>query len=233
MDKPYCFQYSNLIESIRDIESRINDIVTLEDRIDLENEVNDLSTSSILETYGDSEGLFYKEQMGYHISTLDDLYYKIHDLFMKRKPPLRPGLIIYHEELKTIVGNEIYSSVLSELGENIKYSSFENLYWETPTTDFDIEAVRIKLAFSTIDESKEIARLFKKSINKYKNQLTKKQLADLKGDNYNIYFLKYCKCPVCHEWEDIVDFTLNYSLNLFKCNQRWECDEYDDYYKDK
>jgi predicted RNase H-like nuclease len=38
MDKPYSFQYFNLVETIRDIDSRIIEIKKLEDRIGLDNE---------------------------------------------------------------------------------------------------------------------------------------------------------------------------------------------------
>jgi hypothetical protein len=225
--------YFNLIETIRDIDSRISGIVLLEDRIELENEVNELAISSFLETYGDNEGLFYKVQIEYLISTLDDLYDKIHDLFMKRKPQLKHGVEIDRDELERIVGKEILATALVELEENLKYSSFENLYWEAPTIDFNIEIGRIKLAFSTVGECKEIERLFKKSINKNRSQLSKKQLEDLKDDNYHIYVVNFHQCPVCREWEDHKDFALDYNLNLFKCNQWGDCDEYDDYYKDE
>ena len=45
-------------------ESTIENIKTLEDRIDLENEIEELSTSYAIKIYGDSEGLFYKRQIG-------------------------------------------------------------------------------------------------------------------------------------------------------------------------
>lgn len=123
IDDPYSSMYFNLIETIRDIDSRISGIVLLEGRIELENEVNELATSSFLETYGDNEGLFYKVQIEYLISTLDDLYDKIHDLFMKRKPQLKHGVEIYPDELQQIVGEE--ATALVELEENLKYSSLK------------------------------------------------------------------------------------------------------------
>ena len=45
IDKPYSFQYFNLMDGIRDIELDIENIKTLDDRIDLENKIEELSTS--------------------------------------------------------------------------------------------------------------------------------------------------------------------------------------------
>lgn len=39
MDKPYSYEYFNFMDSIRDIESSIENIANLEDRLDLENDV--------------------------------------------------------------------------------------------------------------------------------------------------------------------------------------------------
>jgi hypothetical protein len=152
---------------------------------------------------------------------------------MKRKPQLKPGVFIDRYELDWIVGKEILVSALNELEEKLKHSSLQNLYWEKPTANFNIEIGYIKLVFPTIEESKKIARFFKKSINKYRSRLTKMQIENLKNNDYFIYVIKFCQCPVCREWEDYEGFTFNHSLNLFKCNQWEDCDNYDDYYKDE
>ena len=89
VDKPYSFQYFNLIDSIRDIESCIENIKTLEDRIDLENNVNDLSNTYALEIYGEELGLFYNRQISILLPSLDELYNRIHNIFMERKYYLR------------------------------------------------------------------------------------------------------------------------------------------------
>ena len=39
MDKPYSYEYFNFMGSIRDIESSIENITNLEDRLNLENDV--------------------------------------------------------------------------------------------------------------------------------------------------------------------------------------------------
>jgi hypothetical protein len=64
IDKPYSYEHFNLMSGIREIEFDIKNIKTIDDRIDLENKVEELSISYTLEIYGDYEGLFYKRQIG-------------------------------------------------------------------------------------------------------------------------------------------------------------------------
>jgi hypothetical protein len=73
IDQPYSFQYFILMDRIRDIGVDIENIKSLEDRIDLEDEIEELSTSYTLEIYGDSEGLFYKRQIGLLLETKKQL----------------------------------------------------------------------------------------------------------------------------------------------------------------
>jgi len=228
MDRPYCFEYLNLIEGIRDIESRINDIEFIEDRIELENDVSELTLDYIRETYGDNEGLYYKIQIEHLISTLDDLYDKIHDVLIQRKPTQKHGVIIDQVELERIVGEEILGSALDELGDRISYSLFENLFNAEPTDRFDNEfGCSIKLSFPTLKESKEVKRFFEKTINKYSKQLTEEQIEILNESSY-IFLVNFWQCPVCHEWEDSVDFTFDNNLNSLKCNQWSKCFDFEE-----
>ena len=82
IDKPYSFEYFNFMDGIRDIEADIENIKTLYDRIELEDKIEELSISYTLEVYGDSEGLFYKRQIALLLETLNELYDKVHNIFL-------------------------------------------------------------------------------------------------------------------------------------------------------
>jgi len=51
IDKPYSYEYFNLMDGIIDIELNINKINTLYDRVELENEIEELSISYTIEIY--------------------------------------------------------------------------------------------------------------------------------------------------------------------------------------
>lgn len=103
IDEPYSFEYFNLIESIDNIEY-------IDDRFDLENEVNDLNTSYIIDIFGDDEGLFYKRQIYIQLKTLNKLYDKIHNIFMERKVQLIRAVVIYSGDLLMTIDKELYNN---------------------------------------------------------------------------------------------------------------------------
>lgn len=230
IDKPYSSTYFNLVERIRDIESRIKDIENLEQRIDLENEVKELSLSLQIEVYGDDEGLFYKRQIINLISDLDIVYEKVNNALIEIKPQLKPGIMIDQDELESTVGEELLASALDDLEENIAYCFFENLYMKTPDTTFTREVGRIKLAFRTLSEAKEISRQFVRSINQHKKRLNQEHIETLKENNYFVHITKFSQCPVCREWEEREDFMKDTNLNLYRCNIWSECSDFNDYY---
>lgn len=78
IDKPCSYEYFNFMDAIRDVELNIKSVKTHNDRVEIENKIEELSISYTLEVYGDCEGLFYKRQIGHLLETLNELYDKVH-----------------------------------------------------------------------------------------------------------------------------------------------------------
>jgi hypothetical protein len=114
MDRPYAFEYFDLIEAINDINSRISSIKLLEERIELESEVNELYHSTSLLIYGDDEGLLYKRQIISLLSTLDKLYDRIHNYFLNYKYAVRPAIVIFGDELIRLLGKANFFTALDK-----------------------------------------------------------------------------------------------------------------------
>lgn len=234
IDEPYSFEYFNLIEIINDIESRISGIKDIDDKFDLENEVNDLSSSYIIDMFGDDEGFFYKRQIYIELRTLDKLYDKIHNIFMERKVRLRRAVIIYWDELLSIVGNDIYNMILKCFQEKLKGITYEILDFlcPVPTSSTEIGYHTDKLHVKTLRQAQNIKKIYYESFNQFKPNLTDKQLNYLSWSNDCIAIETLAYCVVCKDWESWDDFSFDKNLNLYKCGQWSDCYKYDDYYKD-
>lgn len=236
MDKPYSFQYFNLVESLRNIESKIRDIKNLENRIDLENEVNDLRNSYTIDMWGDDEGVYYKKQILMLLSTLDKLYGKIHNIFMERKYDSSPSVIIYWEDLKNIFGYDNAKLIFDNFKEKVENFVFENVY--LISSDYVCKVVNFdnyedKLKFGTISDAKEVEDLFLKCLNEYKPGLTEEQINDLNCyENCIEVNTLYC-CVVCEQWELWECFSFYDDLNLYKCDEHCSCVECDNPYQDE
>lgn len=233
MDKPYSFQYFNLVESIRDIESRINDIKYLENRIDLENEVNNLSNCYTIDMFGDDEGLYYKKQILMLLSTSDKLYDKIHNIFMERKYHSSPAVIIYWENLKNILGYDNSRLIFDDFKEKVENFVFENVYfiWSDyvcKVVDFD--NYEDKLKFGTVSDAKEVEELFLECLNEYKSEFTEEQLENLDIYSNCIKVDTLYRCVVCKQWELWECFVFYDDLNLYKCDEHCSCIECDSPY---
>jgi hypothetical protein len=232
LDEPYSFEYFNLVDSIREIDSHIDIIGNLEDRLDLEREVTELSQSTSILIFGDDEGLFYKRQIGVLLSTLDNLYDKIHNIFIKRKFKVRPSIVINCFELKRIVSKEIFDLIIENFEDELKYLTFENIDNPDPVHAVDLDFTRIKLSLDTLATAREFRQIFKSSINHFRKLMNQKQLEALKENSYFIEVIKLYQCVVCGEWEEWSDYTFSESLNLYKCNSWQKCTDYDVYYED-
>jgi len=234
MDKPYSFQYFNLVENIRDIKSRISNIERLDDRIDLENEVTDLHTSYIIDMWGDDEGLYYKRQILILLPTLDTFYDNIHNIFMQRKIQLRRATIICWDYLLQTIGKEIYDMIFSYFQSEMESVPYENVYSYYISSDRckELGCFKDKLCVSTLKQAKAIKNIYYKSFNHFKSLLTQKQLETLSDSDDCVYIHTLAYCVVCNEWEDWDDFSFDKNLNLYKCGQWNDCRKYDDYYKD-
>jgi hypothetical protein len=236
IDKPYSFEYFTLIESIRDIQSRIDSIATLDNRIDLEDDVNELYRTYALEIYGDDEGLFYKKHIAIMLSTLDKLYDKIHNIFMERKYESSPAVIIYWEDLINILGKDTARQFFDIFKGEIENFIFENVYfiwsdYKCKTIDFN--NYEDKLKFATINDAEEVQQLFLGCLNLFRPEFTEKQLEEL--DNYSqcITVDTLYNCVACGEWELWERFHFYDNLKLYKCDEHCACDEYDHLYLDE
>lgn len=235
MDEPYSFEYFNLIESINDIESRISGIKDIDDRFELENEVNNLSTSYIADMFGDNERLFYKRQIYIQLKSLDKLYDKIHNIFIERKVKLRRAVIIYWDDLLSIVGNEIYSMILKCFQEKMKDITYEILdfLYADPTSNTEIGDHTNKLHVKTLRQAQNIKKIYYKSVNQFKSKLSNKQLDSLSSANDCIDIQNFAYCVVCKDWESWDDFSFDEKLNVYRCGIWMDCSKYEGYYNDK
>lgn len=236
MDKPYSFQYFNLVESIRDIELRINDIKNLKNRIDLENEVNDLINSYTIDMFGDDKGIYYKKQILILLPTLDKLYDKIHNIFMERKYDSIPAVIINWQALKDIIGRDNANLLFNDLKEKIENFVFDNVYFTWPdyvckVVDFDDSEDKLK--FVTVSDAKEVKELFLECLNEYTSKLTEEQLDNLDCYSNCIKVDTLYRCVVYEEWEPWDYFTFYDDLKLYKCDEHCGCFEYDNPYLDE
>ena len=235
MDRPYSFLYFNLIDSMRDIETRTDSIVTLEDRIDLENDVNDLSHTYTVEIYGDNEGLFYKKQISIILLSLDKLYDKIHSIFMERKYESSPAVIIYWDRLTTILGQDAAMQVFELFNGEIESFIFENVYfvwsdYKHKTTDFN--NCEDKLKFTTLSDATKVRQIFLDCLNIFRPEFTEAQLKGLDDYYHCISIDTLYRCVVCKQWEPWVYFSFYDNLKLYKCDEHCGCEEYDNLYLD-
>ncbi|MCT8978038.1 hypothetical protein N4T77_15705 [Clostridium sp. CX1] len=229
MNRPYSYEYFNFMDSIRDIEARIDNIAALEDRLDLENEIDELSHSLILETYGDDEGLFYKRQLILLAPVLNQLYSKIHNIFIGRKLEQKLAVIIYWDSLVQLFGDELAEMIFRFFESRMSGISCENVY---DYDSQDLGCFKDKLCVNTLEEAENIKNIYIRSLNYFKSLYDEKQPEELDyNDNY-ISIKTLAHCVVCNEWEDKNDFTFDENLKLYKCNQWNKCFNYDNYYED-
>lgn len=235
MDEPYSFEYFNLIESINDIKSRISDIKDIDDRFHLENEVNYLNTSYIIDMAGDDEGLFYKRQIHIELKTFDKLYDEIHNIFMERKVQPKRTIIIYWDELFNIVGNEIYNMILKCFQEKMKGVTYETLNFlhADPATGNEFRYNTDKLYIRNLRQAQNIEKIYSEIFNQFRSKLTNKQLNSLSDNNNCISVDNLAYCVVCKDWESFDDFFFDEKLNVYRCGIWNDCSKYEDYYADE
>jgi hypothetical protein len=239
IDKPYSYQYFSLMDGIRDIEVDIENIKTLYDRIELENKIEELSISYTLETYGDDEGLFYKRQIGLLLETLNELYDKVHNIFMETKYDSMPFVIINWEDLKRIIGEANAKLIFDIFKDELDKFIFDNVYftwsdYKCKTIDFSYES---KLKFATMHDAKIVGELYRDSFKDCNNEcildLTNEQLEELNTYTDCIDIFTLYRCVVCEGWEQWECFTFYDKLKLYKCDEHCGCDEYDHHYQDE
>lgn len=231
MDMPYSYEYFNFMDSIIDIESRIENIATLEDRLDLENKVIELSDSLTIETYGDDEGLFYKRQLMLLSPVIDELYNRIHNIFMERGLETKLAVIICWDSIIQLFGDELAEMIFRYFERRMSDIPYENVYDPDPAYKSDLGCFYDKLCVVSLDEAEKIKSLYIRSLNYFKSLYTKKQFKELDcNDNY-VYTETLAHCVVCNEWEDKDDFSFDEPLKLYKCNKYDKCFEYDNYYE--
>ncbi|MBK5241116.1 hypothetical protein [Clostridium sp.] len=219
MDRPYSFQYFNLIDSIRDIEASIDEISTLEDRIDLENEANELSTYYTLEIYGDDEGFFYKRQIGLTLLILDKLYETIHNIFIERKVQLRTATVICWDALTQLVGEEASEMIFIYFENSMAGVPYENVYYADPNYYDYLGCFKDMLCVDTQVQAENIKNIYYESLNFFKSLFTKKQLEILADSENCVHIDTLVRCVVCNEWGPSSDTSFDDNLNLYKCGQ--------------
>ena len=239
IDEPYSFQYFDLMDGIRDIELEIENIKTLEDRINLEAEIEELSSSYTIEVWGDSEGLFYKHKISLLLEILDELYNKVHNIFMSTKYASMPAVMINWEDLKRIIGEKNASQIFEVFKDELDKFIFDNVYFTWPdykykTTDFYY--YEDKLKFATMRDAKYAYKLYRENFNDiFKIPflfLTEIQLEELDSYTYCIDILKLYHCVVCGGWEPWERFSYYDNLKLYKCDEHCGCEDYDHLYQD-
>lgn len=220
MNKPYAFQYFNLIESIQNIELSIMEIKYLYDRTNLEDELNDLQTTYIIDMWGENESLYYKRQIQKTILSFDDIYQDINNIFITRKTVLRSAVVIYWYDLQTIIGKKLTKFILDSFIEDIRlhYNGvFENVSpgaWPSYQIGEHID----RLCVNTLDNAIEIRRIFYKYLVTNKKLMTKKQRKQLSIESLCIRIKELCYCVNCGFWEDSEEFAINEELNIYQCS---------------
>ncbi|GKU29300.1 hypothetical protein [Clostridium folliculivorans] len=230
IDRPYSFQYANLIDCLRDIEIRIDNIVSLDDRIELENEVTDISSSYTLEAYGDDEGLFYKQQIIKLLPTIDELYDKIHNIFRERKLRLRLATVITWDSVIQLFGKDLSEMIFSYFESRMSGIAYQNLYDTLSEYSIDLGYFKDKLYVNTLAEAENIKNIYMESLNYFKSLFTEQQLNELDCYDNFVAIKNLAYCVVCHEWENEADFSFDEELGLYKCNQWYNCYDYENYY---
>ena len=126
-----------------------------------------------LEIYGDSEGLFYKRQIGLLLETLDELYNKVHNIFMETKYDSMPFVIINWEDLKRIIGEENAKLIFDIFKDKLDKFIFDNVYftwsdYKYKTIDFSY--YEDKLKFATMRDAKIVGKLYRDNFNDIFNE---------------------------------------------------------------
>ena len=108
---------------------------------------------TLLEIYGDYEGLFYKRQIGHLLDTLNELYDKVHNIFMETKYDSMPFVIIYWEELRRIIGEENANLIFDIFKDELDKFIFDNVYFMWPdykckTVDFTYYEEQTKICYN-------------------------------------------------------------------------------------
>lgn len=196
MDRPYSYEYFSFIESIQNIEAGIKNITGLKDRLELENEVIELSNSLTNETYGDDEGLFYKRQLMLLSPILDKLYSKVHNIFMEKAPELRPAVLICWDSLIQLLGPELGGMVLEYFESSMSGIAYNNVYYLDPTYSSELGYFEDKLCVNTPDEAEKIKSIYISSVNYFKSLYTEKQLEKLDYIEDYVYLTTLAHCVV-------------------------------------
>jgi len=240
IDKPYSYEYFNLMDGIRDIELHIKNIKTLTDRIELENKFEELTISNTRKVYGDYEGLFYKRQIGILLGTLNQLYNKVYNIFMDIEYDSMPFVIINWEDLRRIVGVDNANLIFDIFKDKIEHFIFNNVYFTWPVymcKVIDFSYFEDKLKFATMRDAKEVEKLYHDSFNDIYNicilDLTQEQVDELDSYTDCIDVFTLYRCVVCGGWERLECFTFYDNLRLYKCDEHCGCEEYDHLYQDE
>lgn len=220
MDKPYSFQYFSLIENIQNIELSIKVVENIYDRTNLEEELDELQRTYIIDMLGEDEGLYYKRQIQKTLLYFDDIHKDIHNIFITRKATLRIAVVIYWDDLQIIIGKQLTKVILDSFIDAIDLyynGTFENVYpgaWPSYQIGEDTD----RLCVNTFANAIEIRRIFFKCLAIYKKLMTKEQRERLSVDPLCIRIKKLSYCVNCGFWEDIEEFAINEELNIYQCS---------------
>ena len=232
MDELYLFEYVGLVSNYRYFEELKGKVKTFEDRIDLENEMDEVIEEYKSLYFGDSEGCYYKGLIIGLFEKLLKLYDEVHEILLKLHAKSEPyyAVSIYWDEIKPIIGQELTVTIFQDIVQGMNEAGliFENISWATLKKDeMSFENYKDVVAFQSKDEKNNFYQLFLRVMDKNSNKfpLTFTSVYS-EGEFSNFVFdSKFRFCHVCEHWEDEDDFSFDEERNAFVCNQWDSCSE--------
>lgn len=221
-DKLYSFEYMNLVSAFRYFNSEKYSIEILEDRVNLENEMDEIIEDYKSYYLGDSENSFYKSQIIRLYKNILTLYDEIHNILIDKESFEYYGITIYWDDLKRDVVKDKLQNIFNELTQGLKHSNiiFENLSYDA----FNKNEIRLTnykdvICVESEEEQNKVIRILMDIFQKYEPSL----IYDDETFVDYIHFGKIKQCLVCLHWEDESDFSFDDGLNVEACSQWDSC----------
>jgi len=221
-DQLYSFEYVNLVSSYRYFESEKYNLETIEERIQIENEMDEVIEDYKSYYLSDLENSYYKSQIIRLYEKLLILYEEIHDILKNKRPFVYYDVTIYWAELKLFIDKEILQKIFKDLIQCLEQSKieFRNLSYDA-NNEFELSLMNYKdiICVETKSEQKTIIKILMDIFAKYYTSL----IYDEETFTDHIYNGTVKLCPVCLHWEDESDFEFDEDLNVEACKQWDSC----------
>jgi hypothetical protein len=196
-------------------------IETFDERVELENEMEEVIRQYRDLLWGDDEGNFYKREMFLLFDRMNRLHEEVHDILLHKEDQVYYAVMISWAEMFD-EEKEYAQTILELIEDELKNGPvfYWNVGWDAKDEE-QIGSYRDILCVENEADHVKMIDMIQSVSEKFQDPQTREII-----DGILSYYISPCKvkkCRVCLYWEDVDNFSFDSEGNVFACHQSWNC----------